>query len=280
MDISSEEGTSEAASEELSSVEESSEESSEEEGPIKAISLNKKELDIIKGKRSDSLLVSFFPDLGSDYHDVSWSSSDETIATVDAYGRVSGIEVGSCLVTATSLFGGAKASCKVYVLESAASYKTEYLEVDDLSTLAPGDILIIGCPEEGKAAGHENTGMYLHPVDASYSGNKLTSYAGAAEFMLDGERNHWTFEYLSDDPKEEDYLGCTNEKKVTFFNKKGNIYWGLSFDEGHLYMESTSNVPGWMMYNAKDGKFTLYESNPQVDMFTISLYRYTKTRIL
>ncbi len=44
-------------------------------------------------------------------------------------------------------------------------------------------------------------------------------------------------------------------------------------DDDGCYMESSSNVPGWMMYNAKSDRFTLYESNPRIGLFLIDLYR-------
>ena len=48
---------------------------------------------------------------------VKWRSSDESVATVDACGRVTGLKKGSCTVTAKTCDGsGLEASCFVYVL--------------------------------------------------------------------------------------------------------------------------------------------------------------------
>jgi hypothetical protein len=46
---------------------------------------------------------------------VSWSSSDESVATVDAYGNVDGIASGSATITATTEDGGFTATCEVTV---------------------------------------------------------------------------------------------------------------------------------------------------------------------
>ncbi|WP_455630552.1 Ig-like domain-containing protein, partial [Parabacteroides sp.] len=46
---------------------------------------------------------------------VSWSSSDETIATVDADGIVTGLKVGSCKITVATDDGNKTATCEVSV---------------------------------------------------------------------------------------------------------------------------------------------------------------------
>lgn len=39
---------------------------------------------------------------------------------------------------------------------------------------------------------------------------------------------------------------------------------------------TTSQIDGWFMYNANHQKFTTYESNVQIDMFLITLYKLTR----
>ena len=49
---------------------------------------------------------------------VTWTSSDESVATVDQNGLVSGVAGGSCIITATSTDGsGVQATCQVTVFE-------------------------------------------------------------------------------------------------------------------------------------------------------------------
>ncbi len=47
--------------------------------------------------------------------DVIWTSSDETVATVNSQGKVFFIDSGECVITVTSVQGGHSASCKVTV---------------------------------------------------------------------------------------------------------------------------------------------------------------------
>ncbi len=264
-----------------SSQEQSSESSSSSEapsGPVTGLSFNAQEYDVKIGKKL-YLTVDFTPtDLPIDDKEVEWSSSDASVASVDQYGRVTGIKEGHTLITCRSLRGDAEARCTVYVVNGDASYKKQWLKVDDPAALVPGDLLTIACPEENKVATLENVGMYLHPTAATFSSDKgeITSLpSDAGTYILDGSHNNWTLE-----SQEGMYLATTNEKKVTFVKNKGNIHWAFTKEEGYLYMESTSNVRGWMMYNAKSSMFATYESNVQVDMFTISLYKQVKTRIV
>ena len=242
------------------------------------LSFNAQEYDVKIGKKL-YLTVDFTPtDLSIDDKEVEWSSSDSSVASVDQYGRVTGVKEGHVLITCRSLHGDAEARCTVYVVNGDASYKKQWLKVDDPTALVPGDLLTIACPEEGQVATLENVGMYLHPTAATFSGDQgeITSLpAEAGTYILDGSHNNWTLE-----SQEGMYLATTNEKKVTFVKNKGNIHWAFTKEEGYLYMESTSSVRGWMMYNAKNSRFATYESNVQVDMFTISLYKQVKTRIV
>ena len=94
-----------------------SEEPPEDDCDIISISLNKKEMDVIQGKRSDSLIVSYnLKDPSSEVDkSVEWSSSDPTIASIDEYGRVTGNKIGQTVVSATTVVGSRRASCVIYV---------------------------------------------------------------------------------------------------------------------------------------------------------------------
>lgn len=51
------------------------------------------------------------------YQSVSWSSSNPEVASVSSSGQVTGISVGSTVITATALYGGHTASCNVIVFQ-------------------------------------------------------------------------------------------------------------------------------------------------------------------
>ena len=61
------------------------------------------------------LEVSVFPEKFYVNKEVRWSSSDESVATVDAYGRVSALKVGKADISVTAEEGGASAVCSLTV---------------------------------------------------------------------------------------------------------------------------------------------------------------------
>ena len=81
---------------------------------LDGITLNKAstEIDIHK---TEKLTVIYNPDNTTDSKDITWRSSDETVATVDKDGVVSALKKGKATITATG-FNGVQATCTVQVL--------------------------------------------------------------------------------------------------------------------------------------------------------------------
>lgn len=80
---------------------------------VESISLDKTELNMLTGDQT-SLTATVLPDNAAD-KSLSWSSSDENIATVNKYGKVTAIKEGKVTITATSVDGGHTATCTVNV---------------------------------------------------------------------------------------------------------------------------------------------------------------------
>lgn len=76
-------------------------------------------LNIKPGEAFEALEVVYYPDNILNYQrGVTWSSSDETIATVDENGKVTTYANGQCVITATSTYNtNITADCYVYVAE-------------------------------------------------------------------------------------------------------------------------------------------------------------------
>ena len=81
---------------------------------VTGISLDRNSATIKEGE-SIVLAATVTPD-NADNKSVSWSSSSDAVATVDASGKVTGIKAGSATITATTEDGGKTASCSVTVL--------------------------------------------------------------------------------------------------------------------------------------------------------------------
>ena len=81
---------------------------------VSGINLSATQLTILRGS-SANLSASVLPWTATD-RSVTWSTSDPAIATVDANGRVTGVEKGECVITATSVLDpSVSAECVVTV---------------------------------------------------------------------------------------------------------------------------------------------------------------------
>lgn len=80
-----------------------------------SISLNKNTLDLLVGQ-TDSLIATVLP-ADATNKNVIWTSSDNSIASVDTNGVVTGVKVGTAVITATTVDGGLTATCVVNVSE-------------------------------------------------------------------------------------------------------------------------------------------------------------------
>ena len=81
--------------------------------PVEEVSLDKNEVEIIMGE-SAQLTATVTPKDATD-KSVAWSSSDESIATVDETGKVTALKVGSATIKVKTTDGGKEASCDVTV---------------------------------------------------------------------------------------------------------------------------------------------------------------------
>ena len=79
------------------------------------IYLNPATININIGEKS-TLSATTLPE-GLTDNEVTWASSNESVAKVDAAGNVTAIQLGSCIITATSVDGGFTAECKVNVVQ-------------------------------------------------------------------------------------------------------------------------------------------------------------------
>ena len=104
--------------------------------PVESVSLDKTSLELTEGDKA-TLTATVLPENASN-KDVSWTSSDATIATVSKDGEVSGIKPGSTTVTVTTMDGRKTAKCQVTIEKRI--YPVESVSIDKTSLeLTEGD---------------------------------------------------------------------------------------------------------------------------------------------
>ena len=145
----------------------------EEEKPVERITLDKTELTIEVGE-SVYLIATIEPEDATNA-EITWTSSDPGVATVNALGKVTGISEGTAIITATA--GDKSASCVVTVKESSEDEEdhaseeeipsvTEYDEKTGKATVTPEP----GAMEEAAETANENSELIISadiPDDAN-----------------------------------------------------------------------------------------------------------------
>ena len=92
------------------------------------ISLNETELELYVGQEFQ-LASTILPDIAS-FKDVTWKSSDATIATVDGNGKIKAIKEGIAVTITATTYNGLTATCDVTVVSYVAVTNVEISETD------------------------------------------------------------------------------------------------------------------------------------------------------
>lgn len=254
----------------------------EDDSKIESISLDKRELDL-KVNKTYSLIVNFVPsDIDLEYKDVTWSSDDETIASVSKYGVVKANKEGTTVIHCVTTEGNRHSSCIVNVFSSEQSIKREYRKVTDMDSIKSGDIIVFACPQEGLTATINRKDGYLSPVTSSFSNDKnsiISLGSDTAEYIVGDSESGLTLENQNGM-----FLAAKGLKNITHIaSYKGAIEWAFEYIDdqegvsiGNYVYSTYDSVDGWLMFNAKANRFTLYDSNEQIDMFLPTIYRLEK----
>jgi len=118
--------------------------------PVASVSLNKADLTLSKGNL-ETLAATVSPSDSSNKN-VTWSSSDETIATVDQTGKVTALKAGTTTITATTEDGRKTAACNVTVTQPVTGIS---LNKTDL-TMTNGGIEVLTATVEPEDSSNNN----------------------------------------------------------------------------------------------------------------------------
>ena len=112
----------------------------EKDTPLESISLPEKEE--IELGNTLTLTPTFNPENATN-KTVTWTSSDESVATVDNNGKVTSKKIGSTIITVTSQDGNKKATCTVTVKEALAGIPLESISLPEKEEIELGNTLTL-----------------------------------------------------------------------------------------------------------------------------------------
>ena len=160
----------------------------------------------------------------------------------------------------------------------------EYQKVTDADSIKDGDIIIIGCPELGKAASINRNSGYIVPSNTTFSSDKskIVSFEDdVAEYYVGQSEG----ESLTLESQENKYLaGRSNDYKnsLTYLDSdKGQVRWIFEKPDGYsnIYCVNYDIQDDlWLMFNKindSDIRMGLYDSNPTELMILPTFYRLT-----
>jgi uncharacterized repeat protein (TIGR02543 family) len=131
---------------------------------VLGVSLNKSAVTIQKNQ-SVQLIASVYPAYAENQN-VSWSSSNTTVATVDNNGWVTGASPGTAMVTVTTEEGNYSATCEVIVTPTTGIEETDAPEIELYPNPSKGFVVIQG-------AGGKDISIYTSIGHKIYEKNNL-----------------------------------------------------------------------------------------------------------
>lgn len=195
-----------------------------------------------------------------------YSSSDETIATVDATGKATGVKKGTATITfswdAQTKFGqNFEAGSVSYTLNVTNPLK--FKKVTDVSDIVAGKEYILVAENNKKAMGYQIDNYYRGHVDVNITdGIAMLTDEEAAILTLGGSEGAWTFK-ASDNDK---YLNAPIiTKDDTYLESKTdatdvNSQWIIT-DNFYLYHHNeTENLQRYVKYNKQQPRFASYKA--------------------
>ena len=160
---------------------------------VTGVTLNKTELFLQVGTTATEPLTATVEPADAANTNVTWSSSDETIATVDTDGVVTAVAIGEAEITVTTEDGNKTATCVVTV-------------VDNTPIIDDSCVLYL----DGRLGGNDPITQTWYDLSGNENHGTLNNFAYA-------EGSGWTGEALQFDGVD-DYVDCGNGASLTLTN--------------------------------------------------------------
>ena len=209
---------------------------------LAGITLSETSLDLVAGE-SETLVASASP-VGASLGEVTWTSSNRTVATVDESGLVSAVSEGSATITAT--FEEFSNTCTVNVTAIASN------KLEKASSISVGDVVLLATDNAKKQlAGVEND----IGTTADYVTNPSTSVAPLS--VEEGSQEN-TFA-LKLGTK---YLGWTSGNNLYELDEiNDNSSWTITFSGTTPTIKNVADNTRKLQYNTSQPRFACYTSS-------------------
>ena len=221
-----------------------------------------------------------------EYKSGTFASQNSSIATVSQVGKVTGVTKGQTTITFTTKYDSKVAILNVYVYDDSTVIVRKWVKMGPSDTIASGDQIIIGCPQENKAASmNDAEHNHLDVVDVTYNADQseITETNDAGKFIVGDDykgRGGLTLEI----PERSDgrvYLCATNVRNIEFMKtaKTTQALWEIfyhnedGFDDW-IICSHVDSIDGAMMYNVTNPQFNIYQSSEiEHAMYYIAIYK-------
>ena len=210
--------------------------------------------------------------------DVTYTSSDETVATIDATGKVTLVAAGTTTITATSEendeFQAGSASYELTVKEAAVPGTDVYELVDDASTIAVGDKIIIVNDVNTFALSTTQNANNRAATNVSLEDDGTIIPSNEVQVLtIGGDESDWTFYtgdgYLYAASSDNNYLRTEEEAS-------DNAHALIVIKNGLADISFLgTNTRNTLLYNASNKIFSCYAEGSTAGK-AVRIYRYTE----
>lgn len=149
---------------------------------VESISLDETELNMLTGDRA-TLSATVLPDNAKN-KSVTWSSSDESVATVNNRGRVTAVGAGTATITATTVDGGLTATCTVNVTQKIVPVAGVSLNTDELEINVGGTSSLVATVLPTNATNKGVSWNSTDPNVATVSDDGVVTAISAGETII------------------------------------------------------------------------------------------------
>ena len=149
---------------------------------VSSVSLNMSSLELGVGNTA-TLVATVLPENASNKK-VTWSSSDESRATVSSQGVVKGISMGNAVITVTTEDGGKTAQCNVSVTQSTVHVQSVSLNKTDLVLTVGNSETLVATVLPENAANKSVTWTSSNPAKATVSSTGVVKGVAEGEAVV------------------------------------------------------------------------------------------------